>query len=538
MPRREVTAAAAACPLCGAGATAAVLAEAGWSAPETIARLAQRNPGWRRENGACPACLQQELLERLLEQGEEALHAAVQAAWPLDAEAVFGALPTPLRLHAHPRYAGAGVTVAMVDAAFYPHPDLIRPRNRIRAWADAAREPVRSVTLAPDDEAQWPEWDASDAGQWHGLMTSTVAAGSGTLSHGLYRGLASEADVVLVQVRDTAGRITNASVARALDWLRWHGPALGVRVVNLSLGGDPVAVGAPNPVDEAVAALVAEGITVVAAAGNDGVRRLVPPGSAPEALTIGGIDDKSTFDHSEREIWRSNFGETSGGAGKPELVAPSLWVVAPILPGTDLEAEAARLFERRAAGDSSADVRLGELKMVTPHYQHVEGTSFAAPIVAGVVACMLEANPALTPGGVRAALIGAAQLVPGAPAERQGSGVLDAGRAVALGLAENHGTNITGAAFPRLTEASIEFVFHDHKAGSVSIVGSWDGWSRPGVVAERVEPGLWQASMPSRRGRHLYKFLVDDRVWLADPANPARAHDGLGGWNSVLAIER
>ena len=53
-----------------------------------------------------------------------------------------------------------------------------------------------------------------------------------------------------------------------------------------------------------------------------------------------------------------------------------------------------------------------------------------------------------------------------------------------------------------------------------------------------VEPGLWRASIPSRSGRHLYKFLVDDRVWLADPANPVRAHDGLGGWNSVLSTER
>ncbi len=526
-----------ACSLCGAGAPPAVLAEAGWGDPETIARLAERHPGWWREKGACPACVQQALLERLLEQGEEALHAGVQAAWPLDAEAVFGALPTPLRLHAHPRYAGAGVTMAIVDAAFYPHPDLIHPRNRIRAWADAAREPVRSLTFASAGEPRWPGWDARDAGQWHGLMTSAAAAGSGTLSHGLYRGLASEADVVLVQVRDPEGRITNASIARALDWLRWHGPGLGVRVVNLSLGGDPVAKGAPNRVDEAVAALVAQGVSVVAAAGNDGVRRLVPPGSAPEALTIGGIDDKSTFDHSEREIWRSNYGETSGGARKPEVVAPSLWVVAPILPGTDLEKEAALLFDRRAAGDSRAEERLRELKMVTPHYQHVEGTSFAAPIVAGVVACMLEANPALTPRGVREALVGSAQPVKGAPLERQGSGALDAGRAVTLALNDHHATELTGE-FPRVNGGFVEFVLHDPKAGSVSVVGSWDGWSRPGVAALCLEPGLWRASMPGRNGRYVYKFLVDGRVWLADPANPVRAHDGLGGWNSVLSIER
>jgi serine protease AprX len=182
--------------------------------------------------------------------------------------------------------------------------------------------------------------------------------------------------------------------------------------------------------------------------------------------------------------------------------------------------------------------RLAELKMVTPHYQHVEGTSFAVPVVAGVVACMLEANPRLTPRGVREALIGAAQPVAGAPAERQGAGALDAGRAVTLALAENHGTDLARAASPRVAGGSTEFVLHDHKAGSVSVVGSWDGWWRPGVAAELVEPGVWRASIPSRSGRHLYKFLVDGRSWLADPANPVRAHDGHGAWNSVVLIER
>jgi len=515
-----------------------VLSEAGWSASETVARLAQRHPGWQRADGACPACVQQALLERLLEQGEEALHAGVQAAWPLDAEAVFGALPTPLRMHAHPRYTGAGVTVAIVDAAFYPHPDLIQPRNRIRAWADAGREPVPSLSFAAEDEPRWPGWDARESSQWHGLMTSTVAAGNGALSHGLYRGLAPGADIVLVQVRDMAGRITNRSLARGLDWLRWHGPGLGVKVVNLSLGGDPVAPGAMNPVDETIAALVAQGITVVAAAGNDGERRLVPPGTAPEAITVGGIDDKNTFDHSERELWRSNYGEAAGGAGKPEVVAPSLWVVAPILPGTEVATEALRLFTQRAAGSSSAEERLAGLKMVTPHYQHVEGTSFAAPIVTGVIACMLEANPVLTPRGARAALIGAAERVPGAAAERQGAGVLDAGRAVTLALAENHGgRESAGVAFPRVGGDSTEFLLHEHQAERVSVVGSWDHWSRPGIAARCIEPGLWLASMPRQDGRHLYKFLLDDRVSIADPANRKRTHDGFGGWNSVFVIE-
>jgi serine protease AprX len=505
--------------------------------PEAVERLARRAPGWRREDGGCPACVQHLLLELLLERGEDALHHGVQSIWPLDAEAAFGAIPTPLRVHAHPRYTGAGVTVALVDAAFFPHPDLTLPRNRIRAWADASREPVRVLRFGPEERPEWPGAGSGEAGQWHGLMTSAVAAGSGTLSHGLYRGLAPGAALVLVQVRDEAGRIGNASIARALSWLRWEGRELEVRVVNLSLGGEAVTALSGNPVDETVAALVRDGVSVVVAAGNDGERRLVPPGTAPEALTVGGIDDRNTFDHAERALWHSNYGEAAGGAGKPELVAPSLWVAAPILPGSELEAEARALFARRARGDATAEPRLRELKMVTPDYQHVDGTSFAAPLVAGAVACMLEARSGLSPRRIRELLARAAQPVPGAPRDRQGAGVLDAGRAVTLALADGPAES-AGEASPRLVEGAVEFWLREGRARSVSVVGSWDGWRRPGLAAEEVEPGVWRASLPRPgKGRQEYKFLLDGRVWLADPANPARAHDGQGAWNSVLANE-
>jgi serine protease AprX len=423
-----------ACATCGALVSPELLAEAGWMPAEAEAALARQHPGWHRADGSCPACVQQALLETLLANGEAALHAGVQKAWPLDAEAAFGALPTPLRLHADPRFTGRGVTLALVDAAFYPHPDLTQPVNRIRAFVDASREPVRVRRFGPAEAPAWPGWDALDAGQWHGLMTSSVSAGNGRRSHGLYRGLAPDAELVLVQVRDAEGHIGNAAIARALDWLRWESAALRLRLVNLSLGGDPVADLARNPVDAAVAALVRKGVSVVVAAGNDGERRLVPPGTAPLAITVGGLDDRNTFDHHDRALWHSNYGETAGGLPKPELVAPSQWVVAPLLPGTPVASEAARLFERRAAADATCEARLGELKLVTPHYQHVEGTSFAAPTVAGVVACMVEANPTLTPARVKELLLASALPVPGAPRERQGRGALDAGRAVRLAL--------------------------------------------------------------------------------------------------------
>ena len=400
------------CPLCNTPISTDSLAEAAWPSPEVVLRLKHSNPHWQRADGACPACIQQALLEKLLEQGDQALHEAIQSVWPLDSEAAFRAIPTPLRLHADPRFTGAGITLALVDGDFYPHPDLTEPVNRIRAWVNASREPVEAVFFGPDEQPRWPGWNDGAPSKGHGLMTSAVAAGNGWLSHGLYRGLASEAQLVLVKVRNDAG-IGNAAIARALNWLRAQGPALGVRVVSLSVVGDPAW---PNLVDPLVAALVADGISVVAAAGNDGQRGLVPPASSPDALTVGGLDDHNTFSHAELSVWRSNYGTAVDGALKPELVAPSIWVVAPELLDTATALEASALFAHRAAGTAGVEARIAELKMVTPHYQHVDGTSVAAPLVASTIACMLQANPALTPRLVRDVLTTTAHRIPGSSA--------------------------------------------------------------------------------------------------------------------------
>ena len=421
-----------ACSLCGRSTPAHDLAEAAWAPPAVRTRIETAHPEWRRRDGACPVCVQEALLTVLLSRGDAALHDGVQSAWPLDTGAAFGALPTPLRMHADPRVTGRGVTIALVDAAFHPHGDLVGPPNRIRAWIDAGRDPAMTLLFGPDDLPSWPG-SADGAGpQWHGLMTSAVAAGDGRLSHGLYRGMAPAAGVVLVQAREPGGGITNASIGRALASIADLREALGIGIVSLAVAGDAGPPLAGNPVDRAIEEMVAAGVVVIAAAGNDGERRLIPPATAPAAITVGGLDDRNTFDLGAMALWHGNYGETVAGTAKPELVAPSLWVVAPVLPGTAKAREAERLFDDRARADE-ADVRVEEriraLQLVTPHYQIVDGTSVAAPIVAGVAAGMLQANPELTPATLRATLLAACRAVPGAPAERQGAGALDAGQA-------------------------------------------------------------------------------------------------------------
>jgi serine protease AprX len=245
-------------------------------------------------------------------------------------------------------------------------------------------------------------------------------------------------------------------------------------------------------------------------------------------------------------VWHSNFGESSTAARpKPELVAPSIWVVAPVMPGTEIAREAEELFARRASQRANGNGQVAEdlekmrgLKLVTPHYQHVEGTSFAAPIVTSVVACMLEANPALRPAVVREILLAATRVVPGAPVERQGAGALDAGLAVSLALEWREGGFDRHPESPKFDASSIQFHVHDRDAQRVEVLGSWNGWRAPGIPAHQVFPGVWRAelSRPEQSGRYEYKYLLDGWRWLPDGLNPLRKHDGQGGFNSVLQI--
>lgn len=77
----------------------------------------------------------------------------------------------------------------------------------------------------------------------------------------------------------------------------------------------------------------------------------------------------------------------------------------------------------------------------------------------------------------------------------------------------------------------------DPHAAAVRVVGGWDGWAEPGLAAERVQPGVWEATLPPLPpGRYGYRFVVDGGRWLADPANPARGPSPHGGWDSLLVV--
>ena len=467
----------------------------------------------------------------------------------------FAVIPTPERLKADTARAGRGVTIAFLDSGFYPHTDLFEPRSRVAAFKDISGEEA-----ALDPERVPESW------HWHGTMVAVSAAGNGRLSEGVYRGLASEADVVLVKA-SRRGRITEELIARGIEWVVEHRERYNIRVLNISLGGDADLPHALSDIDRAAEAAVAAGIVVVVAAGNSGCGERphsLPPANSPSVITVGGYSDGNRLDEGGFDLYCSNYGATADGLVKPELIAPAMYVAAPILPNTpsyraaealsrlaqapdypfrflltelwrEAELPEAALDAETAAARAQVEAHLRERKVVATHYQHADGTSFAAPIVASVVAQMLEANPQLTPAAVKLLLASTAARVAGAPLLRQGYGVLDARRAVEEAAREIHPLGVENFGPPRVEGGRLVFFYHDDDAREVALAGDFNGWEPSSL--RREEDGLWRLALdPPAAGRYRYKFVVDGARWTEDPANGFKDHDGFGGLNSILNV--
>jgi serine protease AprX len=469
----------------------------------------------------------------------------------------FAVIPTPVRLNANPKFTGEGVVVALLDSGFYPHPDLVTPVNRVIAYHDVSGE--RPVMSSSGPAESW---------QWHGTQTSVAAAGNGRLSDGLYRGLAQESKLVLVKVSER-GRITEENIARGIRWVIANREHYKIRVLNISLGGDEDVPCSKSIIDQAAEEAISHGIVVIAAAGNSGAegRHSIPPANSPSVITVGGYSDNNELNRNQLDLYHSNFGVTADGTVKPEIIAPAMWIAAPILPGTrdyeraealsrlaaaadyeladlarELE-EAAELPEQLVSSDVTEirryiEAALQQQKIVAAHYQHVDGTSFAAPIVTSIVAQMIEANPTLTPGAVKNILISTADRIMTEPVLRQGFGVVNARRAVELAKTEQHALNVVGCKPPRVENGRLLFVFHDDDAKSVAVAGDFNGWNQRETPLKRNGSGLWTTEiLVPRAGRFEYKFIVNGQRWLEDPSNGMKAPDSYGGLNSVLVIE-
>lgn len=462
----------------------------------------------------------------------------------------FAVIPTADKLKANPHYSGRGVTIAFLDSGFYPHADVA---DRIIAFHDVTGIEAELSPAQPMSH------------HWHGTQTVVACAGNGSLSDGIYRGLAYEADLVLVKVSDH-GRITDAAIEKGLRWIIDNRERYDIRILNMSLGGDADLPTTHSKINQLAEQLIADGVVVTVAAGNSTESCSIPPASAPNVITVGGYSDENQFDAESFDLYHSSFGKTADGSIKPELISPAMYVAAPILPETEDYRAAEALAELAASPDYQFQILLADLwqkasltsdildlsrvearravedeltrrKVVATHYQHVDGTSFAAPITAAVVAQMIEANRNITPAAIKNILISTATRLGGRPHVRQGFGILNASLAVEKAAIETHFAQNEHYFPPRIERNRILFCYHDDDAVSVSLCGDFNDWNPNADRFRRNGDGLWHGEIPCRpAGKYRYKFLIDGFRWTEDPSHGLKEDDGHGGLNSILSI--
>ena len=298
---------------------------------------------------------------------------------------------------------GTGVVVAVIDTGITSHPDLnanILPGYDFISDAAMARD-GGGRDNNPNDEGDW--YAANECGvgypasnsSWHGTHVAGTIAAVTNNSTGV-AGTAYNAKVVPVRVLGKCGGYTS-DIVDAITWAS-GGTVSGVpananpaEVINMSLGGSGTC---STTYQNAINGAVGRGTTVVVAAGNESanVSTSVPANCANvvavAAVTSAGA--KASF---------SNYGTGI------DISAPGANILSTLNTGTTVPASAT--------------------------YASYNGTSMAAPHVAGVVALMQSVAPSpLSPAQVESIIKNTARALPGACSGGCGAGIVDANAAV------------------------------------------------------------------------------------------------------------
>ncbi len=274
---------------------------------------------------------------------------------------------------------GKGVGVAVLDTGLFPHQDF---DNRIIGFADMVGH-----RPGPYD----------DCG--HGTHICGIIGGSGMLSDGRYQGMAPGCGLVAVKVLDQKGNGYAADVLAGIEWILERKDALGIRIINISVGSyGKKGMSENSALVRGVNRAWDAGLVVVVAAGNNGPRRMTvtTPGISRKVITVGcSDDDMEVIVGGNRMIDYSGRGPTAACICKPDLVAPGCSVV-------------------------SCASRPGS-------YAIKSGTSMSTPIVSGAIALLLEKYPDLTNRDVKLKLMESSRDI-GLPKNQQGWGLLDVER--------------------------------------------------------------------------------------------------------------
>lgn len=207
-----------------------------------------------------------------------------------------------------------------------------------------------------DNLPQAGELNPAGGGTQHGTWVTGLAAGTGNNGKGV-AGVDWNTKVLPIQALDDDSNGDTRSVGRAI----YYAVGQHVDVISLSLGSDQ-----PDDfVRGAVQAALKQGIVVVAAAGNDACDCMVYPANYPEVISVGALNNSNQL------ASFSSFGQNL------DILAP----------GTNLTSANWQSTNQTSAYSSG-----------------LNGTSFAAPLVSGMLSRLKSWQPTATPLQLTAAL--------------------------------------------------------------------------------------------------------------------------------------
>jgi serine protease AprX len=322
-------------------------------------------------------------------------------------------------------YTGRNIGVVVNDSGIDGnHGDLKFPQHVVQNVA--AQTNLNSLSnIAPITYTE--NVANTDIGGGHGTHVAGTIGGNGAMSRGRHAGVAPGAD--LIGYGSGAGILILDAIG-GFDYALTHQFTYNIRVISNSFGSTADIGNDFNPDDPtniATKALSDNGIIVVFSAGNAGRNgEHTITGNykkAPWVVSVGaGTKDAKLADFSSRGLRDGGGeftmdGETFTWVDRPTVVAPGVSIISARASTSSLQGLSA-----------DQDIVLSPAEL--PYYTHLQGTSMAAPHIAGIVALIMEANPSLDWRGVKKILQDTATNMPGREAWEVGAGYVNAHAAV------------------------------------------------------------------------------------------------------------
>jgi serine protease len=354
---------------------------------------------------------------------------------------------------------GSNVVVAVLDTGYRPHSDLVG--NLLPGYDLIDDTFVSQDGDGRDSDALDPgDWDT--AGQcysgspgsdssWHGTHVAGSIVAETDNGTGV-AGVAFDARVVPVRVLGRCGGYMS-DIADGIIWAA-GGTVSGApananpaQVLNLSLGGS----GSCSFTSQAAIDIArSQGSTVIVAAGNANT-----DGSNSTPANCTGVITVAATNRAGARAYYSNYGAV-----------------------VDVAAPGGELFSGDYTNGILSTQNTGTTSPGSDSYEFYQGTSMAAPHVAGVAALLYATDPSITPDGVESILKNTARAFPGS-CSQCGSGIVDATAAVAAaaggsGDVLDNGTPVNGLA---ATAGSQLYFTMEVPAGATELLFAMSGGS-------------------------------------------------------------